>query len=174
MCGNAIGRFKKRRPSAWRAVRFVPVSSRGVCRLPINSASKAAPYIFIFIYGRALYSSGCFAVPDPDPIRRPIGCLRSSPLDHLFSLMSYCVSVFLRAVFRSIKLCACEYECVVPSSLHRATTVKLRVFVPVMHSGYRTVCTPSPHTVFAPRERSRRFTLQILIAILVISCVLHA
>ncbi|GBP07099.1 hypothetical protein EVAR_4504_1 [Eumeta japonica] len=31
-------------------------------------------------------------------------------------------------------------------------------FVPVIYSGYRTVCTPSPRKVSAPRKRSRRFT----------------
>ncbi|GBP22358.1 hypothetical protein EVAR_11874_1 [Eumeta japonica] len=50
----------------------------------------------------ALYAyrrSGCSSVA--------IGHLRSSPLDHLFSLVCYCVAVFLRAAFRSVGLHAC-------------------------------------------------------------------
>ncbi|GBP84438.1 hypothetical protein EVAR_86434_1 [Eumeta japonica] len=55
--------------------------------------------------------------------------------------------------------------CVVPRSVHHAATIKLRAFVPVIYSGYRTVYTPSPHMVSESRERSRRFTFQIPIAI---------
>ncbi|GBP51499.1 hypothetical protein EVAR_44474_1 [Eumeta japonica] len=44
-------------------------------------------------------SSGCSSVA--------IGRLRSSPQDHPFSLVCYCVSVFLRAAFRSVGLRAC-------------------------------------------------------------------
>ncbi|GBP73161.1 hypothetical protein EVAR_59050_1 [Eumeta japonica] len=65
-----------------------------------------------------------------------------SPLDHPFSLVYYCVSVFLRTVFRSVSS-AHVRVCVVPRSVHRAATVKLRAFVPVIYSGYRTVCTQS-------------------------------
>ncbi|GBP70731.1 hypothetical protein EVAR_51030_1 [Eumeta japonica] len=66
------------------------------------------------------------------------------------------------------------YECGVPRSVYRAAVVKLRASVPVIYSGDPAVYTPSPHTVSAPRERSRRFTLQIPDAILVISRVLNA
>ncbi|GBP06262.1 hypothetical protein EVAR_3603_1 [Eumeta japonica] len=44
-------------------------------------------------------SSGCSSVA--------IGRLRFSPLDHPFSLVCYCVAVFLRAAFRSVELRAC-------------------------------------------------------------------
>ncbi|GBP67769.1 hypothetical protein EVAR_22170_1 [Eumeta japonica] len=59
--------------------------------------------------------------------------------------------------------------CGVPRSASRAAAVKPRASVPVISSGYPAGRTPSPHTVSAPRERSRIFTLQIPIAILVIS-----
>ncbi|GBP86380.1 hypothetical protein EVAR_59946_1 [Eumeta japonica] len=97
-----------------------------------------------------------------------------APLDRPFSLVCYCVAVFLRAgylVSDSARVRACG----VPRSVHRAAAVKLRASVPVIYSGDLTVCTPSPLTVSAPRKRFRRFTLQIPIAILVISRVLlHA
>ncbi|GBP13898.1 Tetratricopeptide repeat protein 19 homolog, mitochondrial [Eumeta japonica] len=48
---------------------------------------------------QACILSGCSSVA--------IGRLRSSPLGHPFSLVCYCVSVFLRAAFRSIGLRAC-------------------------------------------------------------------
>ncbi|GBP80853.1 hypothetical protein EVAR_62383_1 [Eumeta japonica] len=44
-------------------------------------------------------NSGCSSVA--------IGRLRSSPLDHPFSIVCYCVSVFLRAAFRTVGLRAC-------------------------------------------------------------------
>ncbi|GBP07526.1 hypothetical protein EVAR_4867_1 [Eumeta japonica] len=46
-----------------------------------------------------LNSSGCSSVA--------IGRLRFSPLDRPFSLVCYCVAVFLRAAFRSVGLRAC-------------------------------------------------------------------
>ncbi|GBP54957.1 hypothetical protein EVAR_50401_1 [Eumeta japonica] len=46
--------------------------------------------------------SGCSSVA--------IGHLRSSPPDHPFSLVCYCMSVFLRAAFRSVGLRACMSE----------------------------------------------------------------
>ncbi|GBP41343.1 hypothetical protein EVAR_25182_1 [Eumeta japonica] len=64
--------------------------------------------------------------------------------------------------------------CGVPRRVSRAAAVKPRASVPATSSGYPAVCTPSPRTVSAPRERSRSFRLRIPIAILVISCVLHA
>ncbi|GBP68849.1 hypothetical protein EVAR_46166_1 [Eumeta japonica] len=42
--------------------------------------------------------------------------------------------------------------CGVPHSVNRAAAVKPRVSVPVTSSGYPAVCTPSPHTVSAPRS----------------------
>ncbi|GBP30145.1 hypothetical protein EVAR_94990_1 [Eumeta japonica] len=93
-------------------------------------------------------SSGCSSVA--------IGRLRFSPLDHPFSLVCYCVSVYLRAAFRSVELRACTIVGV-PRSVSRATAVKPRASVPATSSGYPAVCTPSPHTVSAPRERSRSF-----------------
>ncbi|GBP41502.1 hypothetical protein EVAR_24421_1 [Eumeta japonica] len=48
-------------------------------------------------------NSGCSAVA--------IGRLRSSALDHPFSLVCYCVPVFLRATFRSVGLRACMSVC---------------------------------------------------------------
>ncbi|GBP67541.1 Probable RNA-directed DNA polymerase from transposon BS [Eumeta japonica] len=45
------------------------------------------------------------------------------------------------------------YECVVPRSVSRAAAVKPRASVPARSSGYPAVCTPSPHTVSAPRYR---------------------
>ncbi|GBP77959.1 hypothetical protein EVAR_83207_1 [Eumeta japonica] len=102
-----------------------------------------------------------------------IGRLRGGPLDHPFSLVCYCVSLFLRAAFRSVGLRACtSVWCRAGTS--RSDSYATFALVPVIYSGYRTVCTPSPLTVSAPREHYRRFTLQILIAILVISRVLHA
>ncbi|GBP71123.1 hypothetical protein EVAR_37217_1 [Eumeta japonica] len=59
--------------------------------------------------------------------------------------------------------------CGVPRSVSRAAAVKSRASVPATSSGYPAVCTPSPHTVSAPRERSRSFHIPIPIAILVIS-----
>ncbi|GBP74946.1 hypothetical protein EVAR_60873_1 [Eumeta japonica] len=100
--------------------------------------------------------------------------LRSSPLDHLFSLVCYCVAVFLRAGFRSVGLRACTSVWGVAECTSRGDSYAVLALVPVIYSGGPAVCTPSPHTVSAPRERSRRFTLQIPIAILVISLVLHA
>ncbi|GBP43490.1 hypothetical protein EVAR_30447_1 [Eumeta japonica] len=41
--------------------------------------------------------------------------------------------------------------CGVPRSVNRAAAVKPRASVPVISSGYPAVCTPSPHTVSAPR-----------------------
>ncbi|GBP77076.1 hypothetical protein EVAR_61078_1 [Eumeta japonica] len=87
-----------------------------------------------------------------------IGRLRFSPLGHPFSLLCYCVSVFLRAAFRSVGLRACmsvwgAAQCVGS----RAAAVKSRASVPATHSGDPAVCTPSPRSVSAPRERSRSF-----------------
>ncbi|GBP89909.1 hypothetical protein EVAR_63572_1 [Eumeta japonica] len=69
------------------------------------------------------------------------------PLDHPFSLVCYCVAVFLRAAFRSVGLRACtsvwaidEYE-----------YIEVWASVPARSSGYPAVCMPSPHTVSAPR-----------------------
>ncbi|GBP39792.1 hypothetical protein EVAR_88292_1 [Eumeta japonica] len=59
--------------------------------------------------------------------------------------------------------------CGVPRSVNRAAAVKPRASVPVTSSGYPAVCTPSPHTVFAPRVRSSSFHTPMPIAILVIS-----
>ncbi|GBP03516.1 hypothetical protein EVAR_67835_1 [Eumeta japonica] len=47
--------------------------------------------------------------------------------------------------------------CGVPRSTSRAAAVKPRASVPATSSGYPAVCTPSPHTVSAPEERSRSF-----------------
>ncbi|GBP26660.1 hypothetical protein EVAR_23430_1 [Eumeta japonica] len=47
--------------------------------------------------------------------------------------------------------------CGVPRSVSHATAVKPRASVPATSSGYLAVCTPSPHTVSAPREHSRSF-----------------
>ncbi|GBP34998.1 hypothetical protein EVAR_28463_1 [Eumeta japonica] len=52
---------------------------------------------------------------------------------------------------------ACVRVCGVPRSVSRAAAVKPRASVPATSSGYPAVCTPSPHTVSAPRERSRSF-----------------
>ncbi|GBP36677.1 hypothetical protein EVAR_35263_1 [Eumeta japonica] len=41
--------------------------------------------------------------------------------------------------------------CGVPRSVSRAAAVKPRASVPARSSGYPAVCTPSPHTVSAPR-----------------------
>ncbi|GBP66433.1 hypothetical protein EVAR_88767_1 [Eumeta japonica] len=59
--------------------------------------------------------------------------------------------------------------CGVPRSVNRAAAVKPRASVPVTSSGYPAVCTPSPHTVSAPRVRSSSFHTPMPIAILVIS-----
>ncbi|GBP52981.1 hypothetical protein EVAR_97575_1 [Eumeta japonica] len=104
-------------------------------------------------------SSGCSAFA--------IGRRRSSPRDHPFSLVCYCVSVFLRAALRSVGLRACMSVGGAAQWTSRGDSKA--TFVPVIYSGYRTVCTPSPRTVSMPRERFRKFTLQITIAILVIS-----
>ncbi|GBP42190.1 hypothetical protein EVAR_25816_1 [Eumeta japonica] len=45
----------------------------------------------------------------------------------------------------------------VPRSVSHATAVKPRASVPTTHFGDPAICTPSPHTVSAPRERSRSF-----------------
>ncbi|GBP55096.1 hypothetical protein EVAR_46393_1 [Eumeta japonica] len=42
-------------------------------------------------------------------------------------------------------------------AVNRAAAVRPRASVPPTSSGYPAVCTPSPHTVSAPRERSRSF-----------------
>ncbi|GBP57954.1 hypothetical protein EVAR_82591_1 [Eumeta japonica] len=90
---------------------------------------------------------------------------------------------FARKIARSLlKRCRCSFEprsvvsgstrvrvCGVPRSVNRAAAVKRRASVPATSSGYPDVCTPSPHTVSAPRERSRSFHTPIQIAILVIS-----
>ncbi|GBP05393.1 hypothetical protein EVAR_76807_1 [Eumeta japonica] len=109
--------------------------------------------------------SGCSAVA--------IGHLRSSPLDHPFSLVYYCASVFLRAAFRSVGLRVCMSVCGAAQCTSHCDSYATSALVPVIYSGYSTVCTPSPCTVSAPREHSRRLTLQMPIAILVISRVLH-
>ncbi|GBP70113.1 hypothetical protein EVAR_50935_1 [Eumeta japonica] len=59
--------------------------------------------------------------------------------------------------------------CGVPRSVSRAAAVKPRASVPARSSGYPAVCTPSPHTVSAPRVRSSSFHTPMPIAILVIS-----
>ncbi|GBO99286.1 hypothetical protein EVAR_548_1 [Eumeta japonica] len=41
--------------------------------------------------------------------------------------------------------------CGVPRSVSRAAAAKPRASVPARSSGYPAVCTPSPHTVSAPR-----------------------
>ncbi|GBP69437.1 hypothetical protein EVAR_52710_1 [Eumeta japonica] len=111
-------------------------------------------------------SSGCYSVA--------IGRLRSSALEHPFSLACYCVAVFLRAAFRSVGLRACTSVWVAAQCPSRSDSYATFALVSVIYSGYPAVCTPSPRTVSAPRERSRRFTLQIPIAILVILRILHA
>ncbi|GBP00035.1 hypothetical protein EVAR_74362_1 [Eumeta japonica] len=55
---------------------------------------------------------------------------------------------------------ACVRVCGVPRSVNRAAAVKPRASVPVISSGYPAVCTPSPHTVSAPRVCSSSFTLR--------------
>ncbi|GBP59692.1 hypothetical protein EVAR_48660_1 [Eumeta japonica] len=65
-----------------------------------------------------------------------------------------------------VGLRACMSVCVMLRSVHRAATVKVRAFVPVIYSDYRTVYTPTSRMVSAPRKRSRKFTLQIPITIL--------
>ncbi|GBP05822.1 hypothetical protein EVAR_5123_1 [Eumeta japonica] len=101
-----------------------------------------------------------------------IGRRRSSPRDHPFSLVCYCVAVFLRAALGSVGLRACMSVGGAEQWTSRGDSKA--TFVPVIYSGDPAVCTSSPRTVSAPRERSRTFTLQIPIAILVISRVLHA
>ncbi|GBP73826.1 hypothetical protein EVAR_54878_1 [Eumeta japonica] len=54
--------------------------------------------------------------------------------------------------------CARARVCVVLRNVYRAATIKLRTFVPVIDSGYRIICTPSPRTVSVLREGSRRAT----------------
>ncbi|GBP87886.1 hypothetical protein EVAR_63825_1 [Eumeta japonica] len=110
--------------------------------------------------------SGCSSVA--------IGRLRCSPLGHPLSLVCYCASGFFRAAFRSVGLRACTSVWGAAQCTSRGESYATFALVPMIYFDYRTVCTPSPLTVSAPRERSRRFTLQILIAILVISRVLHA
>ncbi|GBP42601.1 hypothetical protein EVAR_87152_1 [Eumeta japonica] len=66
----------------------------------------------------------------------------------------YCVAVFLRAAFRSRELPR-VYECVgCQRSVSRTAAVKPRASILARSSGYPAVCTPSPHTVSAPRVRS--------------------
>ncbi|GBP79810.1 hypothetical protein EVAR_56866_1 [Eumeta japonica] len=48
--------------------------------------------------------------------------------------------------------------CGVPRSVNRAAAVKPRASVPVTSSGYPAVCTPSPHTVSAPRMKPEKST----------------
>ncbi|GBP10133.1 hypothetical protein EVAR_77549_1 [Eumeta japonica] len=111
----------------------------------------------ISLYG---YSSGCSSVAN--------GRFRFSPLDHPFSLACYCVAVFLRAAFCSVGPARVRV-CGVPRNVSRAAAVKPRASVPARSSGYPAVCTPSPHTVSAPRVRSGSFHTPMPIAILVIS-----
>ncbi|GBP29606.1 hypothetical protein EVAR_79155_1 [Eumeta japonica] len=61
--------------------------------------------------------------------------------------------------------------CGVPRSVSRAAAVKPRASVPARSSGYPAVCTPSPHTVSAPRvvlvifasSRGNTFTRTLLL-----------
>ncbi|GBP58340.1 hypothetical protein EVAR_40906_1 [Eumeta japonica] len=83
-----------------------------------------------------------------------IGCLRSSPLDHPFSLVCHCMLVSLRAAFCSVGLCACMSVCGAAQRTSRGDSYATFALVLVIYSGGRTVYTPSPRTVSAPRERS--------------------
>ncbi|GBP74567.1 hypothetical protein EVAR_59502_1 [Eumeta japonica] len=76
-------------------------------------------------------SSGCSSVA--------IGRLRSSPLGHPFILVCYCVSVFLRAAFRSVELRAYEGAVVRCKSCGGKLRLPCRLYA-------------EPHTVSAPRE----------------------
>ncbi|GBP38220.1 hypothetical protein EVAR_18099_1 [Eumeta japonica] len=53
--------------------------------------------------------------------------------------------------FRTLSGSARVRVCGVPRSVSRAAAVKPRASVPARSSGYPAVCTPSPHTVSAPR-----------------------
>ncbi|GBP32398.1 hypothetical protein EVAR_81205_1 [Eumeta japonica] len=92
----------------------------------------------------------------------------------ILSIISHGVT-FVLSIFLLVGVLMCSFEprsvvsgstrvCVygVPRSVSRAAAVNPRATVSVMHSGDPAVCTPSPHTVSAPRERSLLPGLAIL------------
>ncbi|GBO98547.1 hypothetical protein EVAR_128_1 [Eumeta japonica] len=78
-----------------KALLIVVFLSRA-CERERGTIERPVPVVPQF---RLFLSSGCSSVA--------IGRLRFSPLDHPFSLVCYCVSVFLRATFRSVGLHTC-------------------------------------------------------------------
>ncbi|GBP24693.1 hypothetical protein EVAR_15899_1 [Eumeta japonica] len=160
-----------------RCIRRGPTALRSMCPAPFPALLFR---LFEIRPGQHAARSSCHSILSGASVmsqfrlfrRRDRSTLVQS-LDHLFSLVYYCVSVFLRAAFRSIGLRACVSVCGATQCISRGDSYATFALVPVIYSGYRTVCTPNPRTVSTPRQRFCRFTLQILIAILVISRVLH-
>ncbi|GBP80302.1 Probable RNA-directed DNA polymerase from transposon BS [Eumeta japonica] len=72
----------------------------------------------------------------------------------LFSLVCYCVAVFLRAAFRSVGLRACTSVWGAAQRKPRGGSYATGVR-PGDKLRYPAVCTPSPHTVSAPRLPKR-------------------
>ncbi|GBP73539.1 hypothetical protein EVAR_89199_1 [Eumeta japonica] len=72
-------------------------------KLPNHLRGNVCAFIIRSQFRLSSHSSGCSTVA--------IDHLRSSPLDHPFSLVCYCVSVFLRTAFWSVGLRVCMNVC---------------------------------------------------------------
>ncbi|GBP29707.1 hypothetical protein EVAR_13630_1 [Eumeta japonica] len=109
-------------------VEYAKYGRASYCNVCSSYVQADAPSInFSGISASVKISSGCSAVA--------IGGLRSNPLDHPFSLVCYCVLVFLRAAFWSVGLRMCMSVCGAAQYTSRGDSYTMFAFVPVIRYG---------------------------------------
>ncbi|GBP52610.1 Phenylalanine--tRNA ligase alpha subunit [Eumeta japonica] len=122
-------------PLSVLAVSYEPPPLYHFCRRPRNVLLDPPDDLTVKI----INSMRSLRLPEPPLTFQPVlsGCsadaigrLWSRPLEHPFSIVLLC-AVFLQVTFRSV-----GSVCVAPRSVHRAATVKLCAYVPVICSGY--------------------------------------